>query len=123
MVDRAEAKAWVDGWMSIAKEKAKLYREQGMSAEEADDRAVYEVRMEIRRGFTAGEAPGAISNGTPVVKVKSEIGDLNPVGATGTVLGSISGGDQGFGYFVAWDQLPNMPVFIAGFKIDRKPRQ
>jgi hypothetical protein len=42
-------KAWIDGWMKIAKEKATVYREQGMSSEDADERAVLEVRMEIRR--------------------------------------------------------------------------
>jgi hypothetical protein len=42
-------RAWINGWMKIAKEKAKDYREQGMSAEAAEERAVLEVRMEIRR--------------------------------------------------------------------------
>jgi hypothetical protein len=42
-------KAWVDGWMKIVDEKAQHYRDQGMSAEDALDRAISEVRMEIRR--------------------------------------------------------------------------
>jgi hypothetical protein len=55
--EHPSVKAWVDGWMKIVDEKAKLYREQGMSAEAALERAVLEVRMEIRHSPPFPDGP------------------------------------------------------------------
>lgn len=68
--------------------------------------------------FLPGEAEGALKNGTRIRKVKSAEGDDHPDGSPGTVLSShaypIMGG---FGYFVAWDDRPALPVFIHGERI------
>ncbi|MCK1670337.1 hypothetical protein [Bradyrhizobium sp. 150] len=69
--------------------------------------------------FTTDQAPGAIPNGTPIVKVFSEERDANPVGTTGVVLGSMSDGER-TGYFVEWQTMPGVPVFVAEFKIGRQ---
>lgn len=66
--------------------------------------------------FTTDQADGAISNGTPIVKVQSEVRDANPVGTRGKVLGSIRTDDK-LGYFVEWETLPGVPVFVSDFKI------
>jgi hypothetical protein len=42
-------KAWIDGWMEKLNARAKAYQAQGLSAEDALDRATYDTRMEIRR--------------------------------------------------------------------------
>lgn len=39
--------------------------------------------------FWRQQAPGALVNGSRVVKVKAEKGDLTPLGTQGTVLGSM----------------------------------
>jgi hypothetical protein len=72
-----------------------------------------------RIAYTTGQAPGAIPNGTPIIKVFSEQGDANPVGTTGVVLGSMSDGTI-TGYFIEWQTMPGVPVFVAGFKIERQ---
>lgn len=38
--------------------------------------------------FTREHADGAIANGEPIIKVKAEDTDANPIGTVGTVLGS-----------------------------------
>jgi hypothetical protein len=48
--EHPKIKQWVDGWMTKVRERAAVYRQQGMSAEDAEDRAVLDIRMEIRRG-------------------------------------------------------------------------
>ncbi len=56
--------------------------------------------------FTREEAPGALKNGTRIVKVWCEAGDATRLGIQGTVLGSIihpsidSGNPM---YFIEWD--------------------
>jgi hypothetical protein len=75
--------------------------------------------------YTTDQAEGAISNGTKVVKVRSEKGDTNPVGTTGVVIGSMGGQLHGkpiIGYFVFWDHAPGVPVFVADFKIERQQK-
>jgi hypothetical protein len=47
-MEKAEVDAWVDGWMAKVQVRAKVYREQGLSQEDAEERAVYDIRMEIR---------------------------------------------------------------------------
>lgn len=65
--------------------------------------------------FTTDEAPGAWRNGTKVSKVGSVPGDAHQDGARARVLGSI-GPTPGrlYGYFVEWDDMPDVPTFIAG---------
>lgn len=73
--------------------------------------------------FTTDQAPGAIPNGTPIVKTFSDKGDANPVGTTGIVLGSMFDGEHIAGYFVEWQTMPGVPVFVAEFKIGRQQQQ
>jgi hypothetical protein len=69
--------------------------------------------------FTREQAEGAIANGRRVVKVKGEAGDAHPVGATATVLGSLSYPELGgIGYFVEWDSRPRVAVFVIAWKIE-----
>jgi hypothetical protein len=76
--------------------------------------------MKNRRiAYTNENAPGAIPRGTPIVKVATDAGDINPIGTRGTVLGSLRHGDQ-IGYFVEWEVTPGLPVFVLDFKIGRQ---
>jgi hypothetical protein len=76
--------------------------------------------------FTRDSEPGAIPNGARIVKVKSEVGDANPVGTLGTVLGSIRApAEVGrrfpgvvYFYFVEWDSMPRMAVGVFNTKIE-----
>ena len=70
-------------------------------------------------GFVDTDAPGAIPRGTAIVKIISEKGDANPVGTKGKVIGSMGDG-QKMGYFIEWETLPGVPVFVADFKIGRQ---
>lgn len=73
-----------------------------------------------RGAFTRHEQPGAIPNGTRVVKVHAEAGDANPTGTRGTVLGSLAHPEVLAGevlYFVEWDTQPRTAVAVAGFKL------
>jgi hypothetical protein len=63
--------------------------------------------------FTTDTAAGAWPNGTRVQKRNSKADDGHADGALGTVLGSIGAGGL-LGYFVAWDDRPGLPVFVAG---------
>lgn len=77
--------------------------------------------------FCDGEAPGAIRNGSTIVKRSSEPGDANPDGSLGTVLGSVDVAaldpalaakySSPFFYFVEWQSSPRVAVGVAGFKI------
>ena len=40
---------WIDAWMAMLNDKAKEYVAQGMSPEQAVDKATYDIRMMIRR--------------------------------------------------------------------------
>jgi hypothetical protein len=55
--------------------------------------------------FTRDEYPGALRNGTPVVKV------------TFVVLGSVGHPEIGIGYFVEWETLPRHAVLVVSGKI------
>lgn len=66
------------------------------------------------------QAEGAMPNGTRIKKIFCEKGDANKIGTTGIVRGSMRGvlhDANVIGYFVFWDTTPNIPVFVAGFKI------
>jgi hypothetical protein len=73
---------------------------------------------------TDHSADGAIPNGTRVRKCLMEEGDANPVGTLGTVEGSMGPvphplhGNM-YGYFVRWDTMPYIQVFVAGKKVER----
>jgi hypothetical protein len=68
--------------------------------------------------FTRDQSPLAkYSNGARIVKVRTEPRDGNPLGATGTVLGSIGHPEVGVGYFVEWDRMPRCAVFVADWKL------
>jgi len=56
-------------------------------------------------------------NGLRVAKVRIEKGDTNPIGVTGTVLGSINHPEYGVGYFIEWDHLPRFAVFVVEWKL------
>ena len=47
----------------------------------------------MKIAYNSHDAPGAIPRGTPIVKVVNEVGDINPTGTRGTVLGSLRHGD------------------------------
>lgn len=66
--------------------------------------------------YTTKQAPGALPNGTRVSKVNSKPDDTHQDGALATVLGSI-GVDEVIAYFVEWDDLPDIPVGIAGYRV------
>lgn len=72
--------------------------------------------------FTTQEAPGAIRNARRIEKVNSEPGDAHPDGTKGRVLGSIGPFYDArlpspYAYFVDWDDMPGVPVAIAGHRI------
>lgn len=88
--------------------------------------------------FTREQAPGAIPNGTRIVKHYAEVWDANPVGAHGVVLGSMMDDQLGllvgdllapalrhgnenskYLYFVEWDSAPGRAVVVLGAKIKR----
>lgn len=88
--------------------------------------------------FTREQAPGAIPNGTRIVKHYAEAWDANPVGAHGVVLGSMMDDQLGklvgellapalrhgnenskYLYFVEWDNAPGRAVVVLGAKIKR----
>lgn len=82
--------------------------------------------------FIPGEAPGAIPNGSRVVKVWAEKADDHQVGAKATILSSMGPMDAAlaaaagrgdldgeYAYFVEWDDLPGIPVFTRGKKLQR----
>jgi len=67
--------------------------------------------------FTTDEYPGALPNGTRIIKVLMLQGDAHRPGAKGTVLGSMGHPQIGIGYFVEWDDTPKTAVFVEARKI------
>lgn len=72
--------------------------------------------------FTTDQAPGALPNDTRIRKVNAEPNDGHRNGATGRVLGSMRGGPI-LGYFVEWDDLPQMAMFVASSRIRRQTEE
>lgn len=74
--------------------------------------------------YLPGEAEGAYPNGTRIVKVKKEAGDLTPIGGKGVVMAShdasmisIPGLPKAdYFYFVKWDDFEH-PVGVCDWKI------
>ena len=78
-------------------------------------------RCPVRGGHTHEHATGAYPNGTRVVKVREDpSGDLHPIGARATVIGSLGPvnvfGEE-FGYCLLWDDTPGIAIFTRGSKI------
>lgn len=73
---------------------------------------------------TDSEAAGAWPNGTRVCKLGSDPGDTHKDGAPATVVGSVGPDEDGtFGYFVRWDDLPDLHVFCTGTRLAlRRPQ-
>lgn len=80
-----------------------------------------------------GLAEGDIPNSARVIKVNSQPGDGHQDGALGTVVGALEAGEKvkaelrerGFPpvewiYWVRWDDLPEVPVGIADYRIERQ---
>lgn len=95
-----------------------------------------EQRQPLPNGQTAvwstNQAPGAMENGARVKKAVYEPRDRHPVGARGTVVGSLATPDGSqiklgpgipaitFIYFVMWDDdgLMSIPIAINDYKIE-----
>lgn len=69
--------------------------------------------------FSDAEAAGAWPNGTRVRKVGTSPGDAHHDGALAVVRGSMGPALGTYGYFVEWDDLPSVPVFVAGTRLAR----
>ncbi len=67
--------------------------------------------------FIGHHAPGAWPIGTRVAKIHSAPGDTHPDGAQARVIGSAGPADGRFGYMVVWDDLPGVPVFVDGARL------
>jgi hypothetical protein len=77
---------------------------------------------EIVERMIGVQAPGAIPNGSRVIKVWSEPGDLHAIGSTATVLGSHEieipeTNMKIIGYFVTWDNMVGALAFVMDKKI------
>lgn len=70
------------------------------------------------------DAPGALPNGTRIVKCNSTPGDTHPDGHPGTVYSSMASPEElkkerpdvDYGYFVIWDGFP-YPVMVMSNRI------
>jgi len=69
--------------------------------------------------FTTDEAMGAWPNGTRIRKEVFTDGDAHGIGELGTVVGSIGPLEGHYGYFIRWDDMPHVPVFVVGNRIGR----
>jgi hypothetical protein len=91
---------------------------------------MFELHPGYKGRHTQGQAPGAIPNGTRVVKQNTQPGDSQPDGALGIVLGSFKAptglklaarSERLMGvtyfYFVEWDALPGVAVGVVSTKI------
>lgn len=67
--------------------------------------------------FTRQQQALAIPNGTRIVKIFKEPGDIHGLGAQGTILGSILHPALGIGYYVEWDASPKCAVLVIENKI------
>lgn len=71
--------------------------------------------------FTRHQYAGAkYKNGTRITKAVFEQGDAHPIGALGTVLGSIGAPGYGVAYFVEWDDHPRAPTMTVEEKLERR---
>lgn len=63
------------------------------------------------------EAPGALVNGTRVLKKKSVPGDGHFDGATGTVVGSLGPHKGAYCYWVRFDDHPRMLIGVHSTRV------
>lgn len=95
-----------------------------------------QLEPQYRALYLIGQADGAIPNGRRIIKQTSDPDDAHAVGCEGIVLSSIATpaelignpatlGPQGqqirFGYFIAWDDMPTIPVMTSDYKITTAP--
>lgn len=77
--------------------------------------------------YIPGQADGAIPNGARIRKAVYEENDGHQIGAKGTVLSSHGPvtfeGKSHFCYFVEWDDMPGLPVFVVEYKIEKEKYQ
>ncbi len=76
--------------------------------------------------FTRNQAPGAFPNGSRVVKCDAEPTDVTPLGAQGTVIGSIAGPvlkrgveRKGIMYWISWDWRPTWYIAVSDWKLEQ----
>lgn len=62
---------------------------------------------------------GALPKGTRIVKLAHKEGDAHETGSGGVVLSSY-GVPEMFGYFVEWDDMPGVPVFVASVRVRKE---
>lgn len=86
--------------------------------------AVERARLgRLNGAYMLDEAPGApILVGQGAIKVLNDPGDTHVIGDTATVIasfGPITAGEyEGqYGYFVVWDDMPDLAVFVRGGKL------
>lgn len=67
---------------------------------------------------TDNQVEGALKNGIRIEKINSERNDNVSNGSLGTVIGSvINPNTKEIGYFVVWDYLIIVNVFVIAYKI------
>ncbi len=60
----------------------------------------------------------ALAIGTRVEKINSVTGDSHEDGAQAVIIEMLGPTPSGeYGYFVHWDDMPSLPVFIAGSRV------
>jgi len=74
--------------------------------------------------YSSAEAEGAMPNGTLVEKQNSEPEDGHPDGERGKIVGSMGPLEEPvlgcrYGYFVMWEENPEVPVFIMETKLKK----
>jgi len=83
--------------------------------------------------YTTEQAKGALPNWTRVRKINSKEDDTHKDGALATIIGSSgpldvaalasplppeAAGKPLYVYWVIWDDVPGLPVGIAGFRVE-----
>lgn len=63
------------------------------------------------------DADGALPRGIRVVKIAEDRGDRHELGARGKILASMNEPGLGLAYFVEWDDMPGVRVFVVAKKI------
>lgn len=83
-----------------------------LSKDKVDFRHVDDV------AYTTDQAPGALRNGTIVEKISTEPGEAHKNGDRAVIIGSLPEvPGLGRGYFVAWNDEPDVPMFVLSTRI------
>ena len=70
------------------------------------------------RAIAVDHVPGSLRAGVRIEKVGAESGDAHANGALGRIVGVMPVAVEGeFAYFVAWDDMPEAPVFTRGKRV------